>query len=137
MADRVHIVLKTGDRPKPGGADKRTAYDGRVKKGVGTSFRDDRWTRTPCGQEPERLAFALHISEGYLADVIQEYCEFKAAYVSGDAEQTFEEFLNALRSRYLDEMPDGHDGFVFFLIEKDKRLYNGVSKPVTHRHRHA
>ena len=41
MADRMRVVLKTGKEPGPGEDDTRTAYDGRIKKGVETSFQDD------------------------------------------------------------------------------------------------
>jgi len=133
----MHVVLKTGTAPEPGQTDKRTVYDGRIAKGMRTTFRDDQWIRTPCGQALEKLCFALHVPEGFLADVVQEYCEFKAAFVSGEAGQTLNAFLDSLRSTYMDSMPDGHEGVVFYLIQKDKRVYKGVSGPVTHRQRYA
>lgn len=137
MASQMHVVLKTGKPPKAGEDDERTTYDGHVKKGIGTTFRDDHWTRMPHGGKQERLFFALHLSEGYLADVVQEYCEFKAAFVQGEAKKTIDEFLNGIRSRHVENMPDGHDGAVFYLLAKDNRVHNGVSGPVTHRERYA
>ena len=137
MADQMHVVLKTGQKPQPGEEDKRTAYDGRVKRGVGTTFRDDHWTRTPHGEKREKLVFALHVQEGYLADIVQEYCEFRAAFASGEAKQTLEAFLNELRSRFMESMPDIPEGVLFYLFEREKRAYKGISGPVTHRQRYA
>jgi hypothetical protein len=132
----MHVVLKTGAKPEAGEEDHRTVYDGRISKGIGTSFRDDQWTRLPHGGTKEKLLFALHVHEGYLSDVIQEYCEFKAAFASGEAKQTFADFLDNLRSTYMDSMPNDAEGFVFYVFNKDKRAYKGVSAPVTHRQRY-
>jgi hypothetical protein len=132
----MRVVLKTGKKPGPGEDDTRTEYDGRIKKGVETTFRDDQWARIRHGEKREKLFFALHVRDGYVSDVVQEYCEFKAAFASGETKQTLEEFLDDLRGKYLDDMPDDAEGVVFYLAQRDRRVYKGISNHVTHRQRY-
>ena len=129
---KLGIELKTGVVPE-GGEDKRTVYRGYVSREVDSTFLDDKWTRKKHGHGAQPLYFALYLNEGDLLDVVKEYRKFRDESGARTAKVSVADFLNELRKNYFKMMPDTKFGYVFSLVQRDKRLFMRRSSEVTHR----
>lgn len=129
------IELKTGTVSE-GGGDKRSVYKGCIDKRIDSTFLDDVWIRTTYDGKRKKLFFALYLREGEFLDVVQEYERFRDKSEEGKSDMKVVDFLNNLRNRYLEMMPDTAVGsYVFSLVERDGRLYKLQSREVSSRER--
>jgi len=136
MADLIYLRLRTGHLPNEGEPDIRTLYSGRVNLGMGSTIKDDSWTRTPYNGKQEEIYFALHVSPSHLEDVIQEIEEFKKSSKENRAKESVVVFLNRLKRNYIHRMPKIAEGnLVYAFLDEAKKLHFRYIEEVTHKER--
>ena len=136
MGNKIALTLKTGPLPNEEEHDTRTLYNGRVNLVIGTTFKDDYWTRKPNNGNQEPIFFALHVSPAHIEDVIDEIDTFKRDCREKTAKESVIDFLNRLRRNYIHRMPQIAEGnLVYAFLDETKRLHFRYNEEVTHKER--
>jgi hypothetical protein len=143
MSCKVRLELKVGAAPEAAQEDTREVFSGIVEKSVGSTLSDDRWSRKPPGQRQEPLYFALHVSQGNAEDLLREIYDYNQSVKAAETDASGTsppaspvDFINGLRSRYVNRMPATAEGKIIYGIKLESgRLQFRCSKDVTHRQR--
>jgi hypothetical protein len=143
MSSKIKLELKAGKSPAEGQHDTREVFSGVVDQTLGSTLSDDKWFKQIPGHGQEHLYFALHVSEGHAADVVQEISDYNHRVKSVETDKASSSkpvspvaFINDLRSRYVNRMPSIAEGKVIYGITlANGRLQFRCSEDVTHRQR--
>jgi hypothetical protein len=143
MSSTIKLELKVGTGLEADQADTREVFSGTVDQTIGSTLSDDKWRRKLPGQKLEDLYFALHVSEGHAEDILTEICDYNQSAKSTEGDKSSSpkpmspiEFINRLRSRYVNRMPSVAEGKVIYGVKLPSgRLQFRCSKEVTHRQR--
>jgi len=124
MSSKIKLELKVGEGPQEGRNDAREVFSGIIDQAVGSTISDDKWFKRMPGQRQEDLFFALHVSEGHAAEVLQEIYDYNQSVKSAGADESSSSkpispiaFINGLRSRYVNRMPSTAEGSVVYGIK--------------------
>jgi hypothetical protein len=135
MADIISLILRTGPFQNEG-EDKRTLYSGRVNLAMGSTYKDDNWTKTLYNGKQEKLYFGLHVSQAHLDDIVEEIENFKKSYKEKIVKESIPDFLNRLRRNYIKRMPKVAEGnIVYAFVDDFQKIHFRHNEEVTHKER--